>query len=75
MEIDVAGLIFTSPALVQDVWEPAKDLLWNDIDVTVPYPGVDCGPIVWELVTQTDTAIDAAVFTPNTLIDPRSVSV
>ena len=54
LQIDTANLIFTSPALVQDVWADASDLFWDVDAVTQQYPLENCGPIEWELVDQLD---------------------
>lgn len=75
MTIDSFDLNQGPPALSQDVWEPAKSVSWADIDVIVPYPAVDCGPMTWTLVDQLDNPIDLAIFTPDVPVNPKSVSV
>ena len=39
------------------------------------YPAINCGPYEFELVTQSETVPDVAVFTPDSAIDPRLVDV
>ena len=38
------------PTLVQNVWQPASTLTWDESDVIAEYPLVDCGPLEFELV-------------------------
>ena len=61
--------------MTQNVWQPLSTLAWADTDVVAEYPAIDCGPYVFELVTQTENAPDALVFTPESAIDPRLVDV
>lgn len=75
LQIDPTDLKFTSPALIQNVWQPFGTLAWYDTDVIREYPAVDCGPIEFELVTQTDAVPDLTVFTPDSTFDPRQLDV
>ena len=60
---------------MQNVFDVAGELTWGDSQVTAFSPLKSCGPYVFELVTQSGTAIDAEVFITDSLEDPRSVSV
>ena len=75
LEIDPSNAKFSSPALIQNIWQPVDSLLWDENDVVAEYPLYDCGPLVFELVTQFDTAPDAAVFTLDAAFDPRQLIV
>ena len=61
--IDASDTVFKSPALTHNIWQPTEGITWDDSLITFAYPGIDCGPYIWQVVMTDSSAIDTSVFT------------